>query len=132
MRGDIQISSDGLEPNVSISYMDCDKVSYRSTPIMEIDTMDLNCPIDASALSFVCSSLTNGMGHYGSFKLCEAVSFNAAFSTRKCYSSSQFLFDAVDIFSSEMRTLIFPVIKRFSGQTVIVFCISMYHLVVIR
>ena len=83
VRGDIQISSGGLVPSVSISCRDCYRhFFYQSTPSMEIDTMCPNCPVDASALSFVSSFLTIGICYYGFLKLCEAAFSNAAFSAR--------------------------------------------------
>ena len=61
----------------------------RSKSSMEIDTMGLKYLVDASELSFVCSSLTTGISYNSFFfKLCEAASFNATFSARKCYSAS--------------------------------------------
>ena len=109
------ISSDRLEPNVSISFRDCDKVFYRSTPCMEMDTISLNYSVDASTLSFVCSSLMTGIGYYGFLKLCEAASFNAAFSARKYYSTNQLLLGPVHIFFLEMPPLILPTIRNIYG-----------------
>ena len=78
--------------------------------------MGLNCHVDASALLFVCSSLTTGIGYYGFLKLGEAASFNVAFSARKYYSPSQYLFDVMGISFSEMRPLILHAIKKAYGE----------------
>ena len=62
--------------------------------------------------SFVCSGLMTSIGYYGFLKLCEAASFNVAFSARKYHSTSQFLYDGMDIFLSEIRTLILHAIRK--------------------
>ena len=84
--------------------------------------MNLNCSVIASALSFVFSSVTTGIGYYDFLKLCEAVSFiSASCSARKYYSVSQFLFAAMDIFFPETRLLILPAIRQVYGLTAVVF-----------
>ena len=85
---------------------------YQNTPSIEIDTLGLNCTVDASVLLFVCFFLMIGIGYYGFLKLFEAVSFNAAFFAGKYNSVSQFLFDVMDIFFSEMRLLILLAIRK--------------------
>ena len=79
---------------------------------MKIDTMNLNSLVDDSAPLFVCSSLTTVICYYGFLTLCEPASFTVAFSARKYYSTSQFLFDAMNIFFSIMHSLILPVIRK--------------------
>ena len=76
--------------------------------------MDLKYSVDIWALTFIWSSLTIGMGYYGFLKLCEGTSFNAASSARK-YGASQFLFDVMNIFFSEMCSWILPAIGKVYG-----------------